>query len=165
MKFKLNYVVIPLLVLAVSGAGGALTTLGRTVDTWYQTLTLPAWAPGSTVISSAWTIIFILSAISLLIAWNKTRGQLRIKIALLFFINAAVNVLWSWLFFVQHELLLAFFDALLILLTVLALIYLLRRAGKEAGDRSLRWAAIALFPYAGWVTLASYLTYMIYVLN
>lgn len=166
MSFKLNYIIIPALVAGVAGVGGWLTSLGRSADNWYQMLQLPLWAPGGDIISTAWTIIFILTAISLLIIWNKLQHHtMRFRyIIQLFVANAVFNIGWSYLFFIRHNLLAALIDAALILVSVLGIIILLYTY-KGSQSTSARTAALLLYPYAGWVLLATYLTYTILTLN
>lgn len=165
MKPKLNYIVIPLIVSAVAGLGGWFTTLGRSADNWYQMLALPAWAPSGSIISVAWTIIFILTAISLLIIWNKLReaSQRFKQIIQLFAANAVFNIAWSYLFFIRHDITAALIDALLIFLTVLAIIILLYSYQERSSIA--RTAALPLYPYAAWTLFATYLTYTILTLN
>lgn len=154
---KINYILIPLIVFFVGFGGGRLT---RTPDAmqWYQTLTLPSWTPPGSFIGLVWTVIFILTAVSLIIVWNRIPRIPHFSTIIAFFIaNGVFNVLWSFLFFNRHLLTWAFFDALLIGLTVYVLIFLIWPYSKSA--------ALLLFPYAGWVTFASFLNYQIMMLN
>jgi len=152
---KLNYLVIPLITLGVAWLGNWLT--GGGMD-WYQTIKLPAWTPPGSVIGFAWTIIFILGAISALIVWNKVPHQGRFWwIIIIFLINALLNIFWSFLFFNQHLIGPAVWEAGLLGLSVLVLIILIWPLSGRA--------AWLLIPYGGWVTFATYLTYMVWSLN
>jgi len=152
---KLNYVIIPLITLGVSWLGGRLTSGGMN---WYQTIKLPAWTPPGSVIGFAWTTIFILSTISALIVWNRVSHQGRFWwIIIIFLINAGLNLGWSWLFFNQHLIGPAVWEAGLLGLSVVVLIILIWPFS--------RLAAWLLVPYGGWVIFATYLTYLIWALN
>ncbi len=166
-KMRLNYIIIPLITLGVSWFGSRLTSSGMD---WYQTINLPAWTPSGSVIGLAWTIIFILGTISALIVWNKkdkdgiasspsALGNDTGKkwIIALFLINAGLNLAWSWLFFNQHLIGPAVWEAGLLGLSVVILIILIWPFSKLA--------AWLLVPYGGWVTFATYLTYLIWNLN
>jgi benzodiazapine receptor len=182
-KMRLNYIIIPLITLGVSWFGSRLTSSGMD---WYQTINLPAWTPSGSVIGLAWTIIFILGTISALIVWNKKdkdgiasspaaprddigeerlaasrqapRNDIRKKrIIVLFLVNAGLNLAWSWLFFEQHLLGPAVWEAGLLGLSVIVLIILIWPFSKLA--------AWLLVPYGGWVIFATYLTYLIWTLN
>jgi tryptophan-rich sensory protein len=159
---RLNYILIPAITVVVAGLGSALTMPGLA---WYQTLIFPVGTPPSWVFAPVWTAIFILTAASALIIWNlpRRRSDLPIRsmhwslIFAVFGINAILNVLWSYLFFYEHLLGGAFIGAILLLLSVLALIGLIWSLSRQA--------AIFLLPYAGWVSYASFLTYEIWRLN
>ena len=152
---KLNYLIIPLITLLVSLLGSWLTSGGME---WYQKIKLPAWTPAGSVIGFAWTTIFILSTISALLVWNKfPRDKRFVWVIGLFFINAGLNIFWSWLFFNQHLIGWAAIEAALLGLSVVGLIILI-------GPIS-RLATWLLVPYAAWVAFATYLTYLIWTLN
>jgi tryptophan-rich sensory protein len=152
---KLNYIVIPLIVFLVALAGSLITSGGMD---WYKTIRLPDWTPSGAVIGAAWTIIFILAAISVLVFWNKfPRGKKFNWIFLIFFINALLNILWSYLFFGQHLIGWAVWGAGLLGLSVILLIALIRPVSHLA--------SVLLFPYAIWVIFATYLTYTVWNLN
>ncbi|HPI78245.1 MAG TPA: tryptophan-rich sensory protein, partial [bacterium] len=64
---KLNQIVIIGVVLLLSFAGGQFTSSGMD---WYRTIQLPEWTPPGSVIGIVWTTIYILTAISAIIAWR-----------------------------------------------------------------------------------------------
>lgn len=152
---KINYVIIPIVAFLVATIGGLITSGGMN---WYQTINLPIWTPSGSIIGAIWTTIFILSAISALIVWNRfPRGKRFSWIFITFVINAFLNVFWSYLFFGQHLLFFAVIEAVLLGVSVIVLIILIRPIS--------RLAAILLYPYAIWVAFATYLTYAVLLLN
>jgi len=152
---KLNYIIIPLIVFLVAFAGSLITSGGMD---WYKTINLPVWTPQGSVIGAVWTTIFILSAISALIVWNKfPRGRSFSWIFIIFGINALLNIFWSYLFFDKHLLDFAFWEAGFLFISVVLLIILIRPVS--------RLAAILLYPYAIWGAFATYLTYTVWMLN
>ena len=152
---KVNYFIIPIVVFLFSLTGSLITNNNLN---WYETISIPEWTPSGAIIGMVWTVIFILSTISIILVWNSfKRGSGFNLIMSLFVLNGVLNVLWSWLFFQKHLLLLAGIEAVLLALTVLALIILIRP--------KIRVAAILLFPYLIWVTFASYLTFTVWNLN
>ena len=153
---KPNYIVIPLVTVLVSLLGQRFTSSG--LEAWYKTLTLPSWTPSGGVIGAVWTTIFILATASALILWNAPAAKGRLPVlAAAFLANAALNVLWSWIFFAQHRLTLAGWEAILLDLSVIVLIVLAWPVS--------RLAATLLVPYAAWVAFASYLTFTVAKLN
>ncbi|MCX6741099.1 MAG: tryptophan-rich sensory protein [Candidatus Parcubacteria bacterium] len=154
---KTNYIIIPLITILVALAGSLLTGWGMG---WYHNLNLMSWTPSGMLIGMVWTILFILSTICVLIIYNKKycgRESIFWLVMVLFAANAALNIMWSFLFFALHLLSLAIIEAFILGLSVVALIILIWPRAKLA--------AILLIPYAGWVFFATYLTYSIWLLN
>lgn len=156
MKFKLNFAAIPLIVFWVAAVGGSITSNG--VESWYRTLNLPWFTPSGQTISVVWFIIFILSAISVLIVWNKfPRNKKFYWIIALFLLNGVLNIFWSYLFFGIHFVGWSTIEAILLGFSVLSLIILIQPYSKLAG--------FLLYPYFLWVAFAAYLNYQIWFLN
>ncbi len=148
-------------VLAAAGAallvaivGGLATDIGP----WYQALNKPSWQPPDWLFGPVWTVIYALAALAGVIAWRHAqRGAERHRIIVLFALNAALNVLWSWLFFGWHRPDLALAEVGFLWLSILALILALGRIAPAAG-----WL---LVPYLLWVSFAAFLNYTIVQLN
>lgn len=152
---RLNYIIIPAITLATALLGGKLTGGGMS---WYRTIKLPSWTPPGSVIGAVWTFLFILATISALLVWNGSAHDNRFGLIIaIFIVNAILNISWSWLFFSQHLLGSAIFEAILLGLSVIILIILI-------WPRSI-WAGGLLVPYALWVAFASFLTYKVWSLN
>ncbi len=151
---KLNYFVIPLLVLFVAIIGSSFTSAD---SDWYKNLNKPSFTPPGWVISAVWTTIFALCAVSLLFVWNHLKSEWFWVVIGLFAVNGILNIFWSYLFFRLNDVGAAMVEAGLLGFSVYALIFALWK--KQ------RISALLLLPYALWVTFATYLTYCIWVLN
>lgn len=152
---KKNFFVIPLITVIVAVSGSWLTNAGMS---WYRQINLPAWTPAGSIIGAVWTVLFILAALSALLIYNLIpKGKKRRQIMWVFFANAVLNVFWSALFFGWHLLGFAIIEAVILALSVLAIIIL-------AWPRS-KAAAVMLMPYFAWVCFAAYLTYCVWSLN
>ncbi len=149
---KPNYIIIPLIVFLTAVIGSYFTGTGMD---WYETINLPDWTPPGFIIGVVWTIIFILSAFSALIVWNKPKKNW--LIILVFLINTGLNVFWSFLFFNQHLIGAAFFEAVLLNITVFILIFTIWPVSKLA--------SLLLVPYALWTAFASFLTLFVWLIN
>lgn len=153
---KLNYFIIPLVTVLVAVLGSRFTV--QSLSGWYKSLNLPSIAPPGGFIGAVWTILFILATISALLVWNKFPHDTRFYwIIAIFILNAVLNFGWSWLFFGQHQIFAAIFEAGALGLSVLALVVLIWPESVLA--------ASLLIPYAVWVFFATYLTYSIWSLN
>ncbi|HNW96600.1 MAG TPA: tryptophan-rich sensory protein [Candidatus Paceibacterota bacterium] len=152
---KINYIIIPLITIFVSVCGSWVVGGGMI---WYRNLQLPSIVPEGYIIGIIWTIIFILSAISALLFYNKfPRNNIFKWVVFVFLLNAFLNIFWNFLFFGWHLLVLSFIEMILLELTVVALIFFLWR--------KVLWAGILLIPYALWVPFATYLTWSVIQLN
>jgi tryptophan-rich sensory protein len=128
------------------------------VTDWYPEIIKPSYTPPGSFIGVVWTIIFILSAISLILFINRGKGsKIFWPVIGLFALNGIVNVAWSYIFFTKHLIGLAVIDSLLILMTAGMIMVIAWRVSKMS--------SLLLIPYVLWVSFATYLTYDIYTLN
>jgi tryptophan-rich sensory protein len=79
------------------------------------------------------------------------------KAVCVFAAQLLANLAWSFLFFNMHSILLGLLDILLLFFLIAAAIILFRRISP--------YAAYLLVPYICWVTFASLLNAMIWLLN
>ena len=111
---------------------------------WYQSLIKPSFAPPSWVFGPAWSILYILIAISfgkVALLWSQ--GKIGWLIALPFILNLIFNFAFTPLQFGIQNLNLASIDILLVLGTLI-------------------WAMIVIYPYAPWVTYIN-IPYLLWV--
>lgn len=143
-------------VLLVSLIGGAVTA--PAVRSWYNTLNKPMFNPPDWAFSLAWTILFILMAISAYLVNKRAQDKetsdraIRIYNAQLF-----LNLLWSVLFFGLRSPRLAFID---IIFLWCAIVYTIKAFHKIYTP-----SATLLIPYILWVTFAAILNLYIVLLN
>ncbi|MFA7702803.1 MAG: TspO/MBR family protein [Patescibacteria group bacterium] len=155
LKFKPNYIIIPLITILVAAIGNLITSMGMS---WYNSLNFPAFVPSGSFIGLVWTIIFILTTISALRFYNKFDNSPNFTvISLLFFNNAFLNIFWSSLFFGAHQMGAALIEILVLNIVNLALIILLWKKHLIS--------ALLLLPYFIWVCVATYLNYSLWIIN
>lgn len=163
MKFRFNYLIIPLIAILTAIFGSFYTSANMS---WYNNQLLkPVLTPPNWAFPLAWTTIFILTAVSALIFWNHQPFSLSVGkivkrrklIVVLLLINAVLNVLWSWLFFKQHLILPAFLEMMVLELSTIMIIFI--------GWKISKLSSLLLLPYVIWVGFATYLTYLFYQLN
>jgi benzodiazapine receptor len=154
-RLKLNYLLIPLFVIITASAASYFADVGMA---WYKTIKVPDWTPSNSLMVLAWTIIFMLSSLSILIIWNKYSSAKNFGLVIaLFVLNAILNVGWNILFFNQQQIGLAFFQAVLLVANLTLLIFLIWRFSPLA--------AYLLLPYSAWVLLSTVLTFNVWMLN
>ena len=131
---------------ATAGIGGALTEIGP----WYFSLRQPAWKPPDAAFGIVWTTIFTLCAISDWLAWRAADTRaLRLRVAVLFGVNAVCNIVWSALYFKLQRPDWALVEVVFLWLSIAALIVGLWRLS--------RWGSGLLVPYLVWVSIAAML--------
>ena len=156
-KIKLNYFLIPLLVIITGSAASYFAQTGRL---WYKTINLPIWiwTPSDITMEIAWTVIFILSSFAVLIVWNRYSAEKNFKLIMtLFILNAVINVGWYILFFSHQQIGMAFFQEVLLVSNVVLLIALIWKFCPLA--------ATCLLPYSIWVIFSTILTFNVWLMN
>ncbi len=152
-----SYIIIPLLTIIVALIG---KTVVKSCDawTWYTSLQLPSITPANWVFPIAWNIIFMCAALAAIIVWNSFSRNIQFwAIIGLFIANAALNILWTYLFFGKHLIGYALFEAIILEFVTVSLMLLI-------AARSVA-VSLLLLPYVCWVMFAIYLNYMIWMLN
>ena len=154
-RVKPNYFFIPLFVIITASAASYFADTGRA---WYKTINIPDWTPSGSVMVLVWSIIFVLSSLSLLIIWNKYSSEKNfVVIIALFVLNAIFIVGWNILFFSHQQLGLAFFQAILLMTNLILLIFLIWRFSPLA--------AYLLIPYSLYVMFSTVLSFNVWVIN
>ena len=145
------YVRSILIPVIVGGIVGFLTS--KFID--YETLQKPLLSPPGSLFPIMWTILYILMGISYAILnTNKLVSQ---KINVIYYLQLAVNALWSIIFFIFKWRLFAIIW--IILLDILVIIMIKKFYKKNT------WAGLLQIPYILWTSFATYLTIGIYILN
>jgi len=127
------------------------------VDDWYIALSKPTWNPPNWLFGPVWGILYLLMAIAAWLVWRKS-GFAGAAIPLgMFVLQLVLNAAWSWIFFGQHELGLAFIEILVLWGAILWTITGFWKLNPIGG--------ILLVPYLLWVTFASVLNFTIWRLN
>jgi translocator protein len=126
-------------------------------DAWYSSLAKPSWNPPNWIFAPVWSALYVLMGVAAWLVWRKA-GFSGAGAALgLFVVQLVLNALWSYLFFGQHRLDLAFFDIVALWVAILVVMLLFWRMNTVAGALML--------PYLAWVSFASLLNFVIWRLN
>jgi len=179
---KSNWIklVVSLVIPLVAGWIGSLYIM-PSIGTWYATLAKPALNPPSWIFAPVWTLLYILMGIALFIVWKKdwqVKSELladcdkswnpwtrafwsgdwqKQNIIAIFAVQLVLNVLWSYIFFGLHQPGVAFFELIVLWISILYLIINFYRVSK-----TVAWL---LLPYILWVTFAGYLNWAIWMGN
>lgn len=150
MKRWLSLALFIILVVAGGTAIGTLTVPGE----WYAGLAKPAFNPPAWVFAPVWTILYVAIGIA---GWRAWRLDPDGPLAVVWWVQLALNFLWSPVFFAARNPDLALAIIVVLLATIVVFIVLAARR-----DRIAAW----LFaPYALWVAFATVLNAAIVWLN
>lgn len=142
-----------LLCLAVGGVAGAFTS--RAVVEWYPTLVKPPFNPPNWIFAPVWTTLYIFMAVA---AWRVWLMGAKVNGALgWFYVQLALNFLWSFLFFGAHALGLSLIEIALLWASIAVTGWKFWKIDRIAG-----WLFV---PYLAWVSFASLLNASIWWLN
>lgn len=125
---------------------------------WYSQLIKPTWAPPSWVFGPAWTVLYILIAISFgKVFILLSQKQITFMVALPFILNLFFNFIFTWIQFGLKNNFLASIDILLVLITLIWSII--------AIYPHVKWISYIQIPYLLWVTFATVLQLTVTYLN
>lgn len=143
--------------VAIGYLSGLVTREG--VETWYPTLQKPAFNPPNSLFAPVWTILYIMMGAAAGLVWSRIDSQKEtVKKGLTFFwIQLALNALWSYLFFGLHNPLLALLEIIVLWLMIYETFAQFNKVNKIA--------AYLFIPYLLWVTFATILNASIWWLN
>lgn len=144
-----------LLVFAV-GATGSYITLPK-IPGWYAQLARPWFAPPNWVFGPVWTALYVAMALAAWLVWRTPVSPARRAALVLFFVQLALNAIWSPVFFGLE----APRAALAVILALLVALALTVRQFFRC-DRIAGWL---LVPYLAWVSFAALLNGAIAVMN
>jgi translocator protein len=142
-----------LFIALVLGTGIAIGVLNAP-EGWYAALAKPSFNPPNWIFGPVWSIIYVLVAIAGWRTWRADRSGVAMA---LWWVQMALNFLWSPTFFTAHRPDIALAVILMLFAAILGFI------GKQwSNDRA---GAMLFVPYAAWVAFASILNFEIVRLN
>ncbi len=127
-------------------------------SSWYSKLKKPRWAPPSWIFGPAWTVLYILIAVSFGNVFILfVQGELPWQVVLPFALNLVFNFAFTPLQFSLRNNFLASIDILLVLTTLIWLIAVI--------FSHIPWVAYINIPYLLWVSFATVLQLTLTYLN
>ncbi len=147
-------VLVPLIVL-LGFASGMISGSGD--GAWYGALEKPSIQPPSWMFGVVWPILYTLMALALAMVINARGSRYRGLAIGLFVVQLVVNLLWSPLFFGMHEVTMAFWWIVLMIVLAIATTVIFGRIRPAAA-----WLMV---PYLVWICFAAMLNYSIDSLN
>ena len=151
----MNRIIIYIKAILLPVLVGALVGIITSGSMDYNMLQKPPLAPPGAVFPIVWTILYILMGASYGIL--KVNNQTDEEIDWIYYIQLAINALWSIIFFNFKWRLFAFVWIILLAVAIISMIRKFYNKNKIAG--------LLQIPYILWVIFAAYLNLGFYILN
>ncbi len=128
------------------------------MNTWYQQLIKPQWAPPPWIFGPVWSVLYAIIVVSYgYVAWLFATGKIHFSVLLPFILNLIFNFSFTAIQFGLKNNILAMVDILLVLATLIWLMIAIYPHSK--------WVTYVNIPYLGWVLFATGLQITITFLN
>ena len=127
------------------------------MNIWYQNLIKPEITPPAVFFSVVWTFLYIFMAVAFVCIFSDLKFREKIFPLSLFVIQLLLNILWTPVFFVWHNIGLALSIAILLFVVVTMTTFSFFKYSKAAG--------FLFMPYMIWCACAVWLNYKILILN
>ena len=127
------------------------------MNAWYAELARPPLTPPNWLFGPAWTILYIMIAVSIIVYYKSPEKEQVLLTTLILAVHLIANFSWTPLFFGAQNPLLALLDIIVLDVTLVVLIFLFWKASISA--------AVLLIPYLCWVSFATYLNAGFFWLN
>jgi benzodiazapine receptor len=149
--------IVSIVICEVAGGIGAIFTTPA-IPTWYKGLKKPAFIPPNSVFGPVWITLYLLMGIAVFLAWREGLSQEGVIVAfIVFWVQLALNILWSIVFFGLRSLLGGMIVILLLWIAIIVNIILFFGVSPIAGG--------LLIPYIIWVSIAANLNVQVWKLN
>ncbi|MEM5814424.1 MAG: TspO/MBR family protein [Candidatus Aenigmatarchaeota archaeon] len=146
-----------IIICQMAGIIGSVFTAPN-IAAWYATLNKPALTPPNWLFGPVWVTLYTLMGTAVWRIWEKRTKKKANKEALYpFAAQLALNALWSMMFFGLRNPLYGLMTIVPLWLITMYTILKFYKIDKTA--------AYLLVPYILWVTVATYLNFMVWLLN
>ena len=160
---KPTRLVIAIVIAEFAGVIGSVFT-SPSIPSWFASLAKPSFSPPNWIFAPVWTALFALMGISFYLIWDllskstdaSKKRNIRKAISI-YFVQLALNVIWSIIFFGLHDPGAAFIEIVMLWFAIIVTIAIFYKISKTA--------SYLLLPYLAWVSFAAYLNYAIWQLN
>ncbi len=152
-KNKYLSLVIIILITFIAPTIGSYATSGFK-EPWYSELVLPSFNPPSWVFAPVWSTLYFLMSLAIWKIWKKIFNTKLLKI---YFIHIFFNSTWTIVFFGFHQIVLALFNLIIILIFIIILM-------KEYFTID-KISFVLMIPYLSWSSYALILNVTILLLN
>ncbi|WP_297277568.1 TspO/MBR family protein [uncultured Brachyspira sp.] len=151
-KFIVTLIISIFVCLLIGFLGGISVKADNFV--WYNSLNKSSLNPPNLLFSIAWSILYILLAVSVSIINTKPMDK---KAIVVFIIQLILNSLWTYIFFGLKQPLFGLIEIIILDIMIIITIFKFKNISKLS--------SLLLVPYLLWCLFASYLTFHIVIFN
>ena len=149
----LSFILFGLITYSASVIGG-LVTVGFK-EPWYSLINKPTFNPPSWVFAPVWTTLYLMMTIAIWFFWHSRNREM--NTIYIYFIHIVFNATWSIVFFGLHQILLALFVLIGLILIIIILMLRFKRVNIVS--------YYLMIPYLLWCCYALVLNFNIFLLN
>ncbi len=149
----LSFILFALITYLASMIGG-LVTVGFK-EPWYSLINKPTFNPPSWVFAPVWTTLYLMMTIAIWLFWHSRNREM--NTIYIYFIHIVFNATWSIVFFGLHQILLALFVLIGLILIIIILMFRFKRVNIVS--------YYLMIPYLLWCCYALVLNLNIFLLN
>ncbi|WP_142783324.1 TspO/MBR family protein [Changchengzhania lutea] len=153
MKFLKTVFVFLIINFGALAIGSLLMANGPMTD-WYNSLNQAPWTPPGWVFGTAWTTIMICFSVYMAYLYFEHPST---KLKLMFLVQFILNIIWNYMFFNQHMVLLG-----LVVIVALTLVVAKFLFGYK---NQLKAKSLLILPYFIWLIIATSLNAYIFLYN
>ena len=149
----LSFILFGLITYSASVIGG-LVTVGFK-EPWYSLINKPTFNPPSWVFAPVWTTLYLMMTIAIWLFWHSRNKDM--NTIYIYFIHIVLNTTWSIVFFGLHQILLALFVLIGLILIIIILMLRFKRVNIVS--------YYLMIPYLLWCCFALFLNFNLLILN
>ena len=149
----LSFILFFIITFSASFIGGLITISFK--DPWYSQLVKSNLNPPDWIFAPVWTALYLMMTLAIWFFWHSKNRNL--STVYLYFIHILLNSTWSIVFFGLHQILLALF----VLIGLILMIIILMLRFKHVNIVSY----YLMIPYLLWCCFALFLNFNLLILN
>ena len=149
----LSFILFFIVTFSASFIGGLVTISFK--DPWYSQLVKSNFNPPDWIFAPVWTTLYLMMTLAIWFFWHSKKRNL--STVYLYFIHILFNTTWSIVFFGLHQILLALFVLIGLILMIIILMLRFKRVNIVS--------YYLMIPYLLWCCFALFLNFNLLILN
>ena len=149
----LSFILFFIITFSASFIGGLVTINFK--EPWYSQLVKSNFNPPEWVFAPVWTTLYLMMTMAIWFFWHSKNRNL--STVYLYFIHILFNTTWSIVFFGLHQILLALFVLIGLILMIIILMLRFKRVNIVS--------FYLMIPYLLWCCFALFLNFNLLILN